>query len=87
MSLHSLLANAQVQTDRRLMCAGYKEAAKLPPAQDGVAAAPENHRVIFENDDIRVLDVLVRPGEREVLHHHRWPSVFVVDAHPICHAR
>jgi hypothetical protein len=50
------------------------------PAQDALKAAPANHQVLFENDAIRVLSVSIRPGEREEVHHHRWPSVMVVDA-------
>lgn len=42
---------------------------------DAVAAAPGNHRVILENDDVRVLEVTVAPGETEPVHEHRWPSV------------
>ncbi len=42
---------------------------------DAVAAAPDHHMVIFENDYVRVLDTVVRPGERVPLHIHRWPSV------------
>jgi len=49
------------------------------PALDAVAAAPKNHRVIFENDRLRVLEVTLEPEEEEPTHHHRWPSVFVLD--------
>jgi hypothetical protein len=48
-------------------------------ALDAVAAAPANHIVLFENDRLRVLEVILRPGEEEPVHHHRWPSVFVFD--------
>lgn len=64
------------------MCSGFEEAAKWPQEQDAISAAPKNHRVILENEDIRVLEVTVQPGERETLHHHRWPSVMIVDARP-----
>ena len=50
------------------------------PALDAVAAAPANHKVLFENDRLRVLEVVVPPGEGEPVHHHRWPSVFVFDS-------
>jgi len=43
-------------------------------------AAPKNHKVIFENEDIRVLAVSVQPGEQEALHHYRRPSVMVIDS-------
>jgi len=49
------------------------------PALDAVAAAPANHKVVYENDHLRVLEVILEPGEEEPLHHHRWPSVFVFD--------
>ncbi len=49
------------------------------PAFDAVAAAPVNHKVIFENEQLRVLEVILESGEEEPLHHHRWPSVFVFD--------
>ncbi|NKB51053.1 MAG: hypothetical protein GKR97_02315 [Rhizobiaceae bacterium] len=50
---------------------------------DAVAAAPDHHKVIFENDRLRVLEVTLPPNDQEPLHHHRWPSVFVLDAiHP-----
>jgi hypothetical protein len=49
------------------------------PALDAVAAAPANHKVLFENDRLRVLEVILEPNEEEPTHHHRWPSVFVFD--------
>jgi hypothetical protein len=49
------------------------------PALDAVAAAPDTHQVLYEDDVIRVLSVSLPPGMREPVHHHRWPSVFVID--------
>ena len=54
--------------------------AKWPDSLEAVAAAPGNHRVVFENERIRVLDVTVRPGENEALHMHRMPSVLYIIA-------
>ena len=48
-------------------------------ALDAVTAAPANHIVLFENERLRVLEVILHPGEEEPVHHHRWPSVFVFD--------
>ena len=48
--------------------------------QEALKAAPGNHKVIFENADIRVLSVTVAPGETEPLHNHPWPSVMVIDS-------
>ena len=49
------------------------------PALDAVAAAPKNHIVLFENEALRVIEVILEPDEEEPVHHHRWPSVFVFD--------
>ena len=49
------------------------------PALDAVAAAPRNHKVLFENDRVRVLEVTLEPDEEEPTHHHRWRSVFILD--------
>jgi hypothetical protein len=45
-------------------------------ATDAVAAAAENHKVILENDTVRVLEATVPLHSREVPHTHFWPSVF-----------
>ena len=49
-----------------------------PAELDAVAAAPKNHKVLLENDRVRVLDVTVAPGEREAVHAHCLPSVMYV---------
>jgi len=49
------------------------------PALDAVVAAPENHKVVYEDDLVRVLSVTVAAGATEKPHHHRYPSVFVID--------
>jgi hypothetical protein len=42
-------------------------------------AAPRSHRTLFENDVVRVLEVIIEPGVREPLHTHRAPSIMIVD--------
>jgi quercetin dioxygenase-like cupin family protein len=42
---------------------------------DAVTAAPDHHRVIFENDHVRVLDTSIGPGESVPVHTHQWPSI------------
>jgi len=49
-----------------------------PAALDALAAAPENHKVLFENGEVRVLDVVVPPKTKEPVHAHCWPSVLYV---------
>lgn len=46
-----------------------------PDSLDAVAAAPNNHKILIENDRVRVLDVTVAPGEMENLHAHCRSSV------------
>ena len=53
--------------------------AEWDPSLDAVIAAPNNHKVLFENERLRVLEVILEPDEEEPTHHHRWPSVFVFD--------
>lgn len=46
-----------------------------PASFDAVVAAPNSHRVLLEDEKIRVLRVEVAPGVTEPVHDHRWPSV------------
>lgn len=47
---------------------------------DAVIAAPNNHKVLYEDDHVRILEVIVQPDETENMHHHPLTSVFVHDA-------
>ncbi len=49
----------------------------FPDGYDAVQAAPNSHKVIFENGFVRVLEVSLAPGTTEPFHHHRWPSFFI----------
>ena len=46
-----------------------------PDALDALQAAPRHHRLILENDRVRVLETRVPPGETVPVHTHRWPCV------------
>jgi hypothetical protein len=50
-----------------------------PRELDALIAAPDSHRLLFENDRVRVLEVVIESGAREPEHTHRWPSVMIVD--------
>jgi ferritin-like protein len=50
-----------------------------PPETDALLAAPATHRVLLENDQIRVLEVVIDAGTREPEHTHRAPSVMIAD--------
>jgi predicted metal-dependent enzyme (double-stranded beta helix superfamily) len=45
---------------------------------DGVVAAPDNHKVIFENDTVRVLETTIAAGEITPLHTHLTPQLMYV---------
>ena len=46
-----------------------------PSSLDALIAAPKHHTLLLENDEVRVLDVRIPPGETVPLHTHCWPSV------------
>ncbi len=50
-----------------------------PDALDAVVTTPTSHRVLLENDRVRVLEVTIEPGTRETEHTHRAVSVMIVD--------
>ena len=45
---------------------------------DAMTAAPEHHRVLLENDRVRVLEAWIAAGDTVPMHSHRWPSVIHV---------
>jgi hypothetical protein len=47
-----------------------------PESLDAVIAAPRHHRLILENDRVRVLDTRIPPGDIVPVHTHRWPGVY-----------
>jgi mannose-6-phosphate isomerase-like protein (cupin superfamily) len=52
--------------------------ADWPKELDAVVSAPKNHKILLENESVRVLEVTLAPGEVENLHHHQWPSVLYI---------
>jgi mannose-6-phosphate isomerase-like protein (cupin superfamily) len=55
-----------------------KETCPWPANLDAVKAAPETHKVIFENEHVRVLEVTIAPHSKEPIHAHCWPSTLYV---------
>jgi hypothetical protein len=50
----------------------------FPPGFDALHAAPDSHKLLFENSLVRVLEVdLPKPGQTVPMHHHRWPSLAI----------
>jgi hypothetical protein len=51
-----------------------------PPETDALLAAPASHRVLMENEQVRILEVVIEPGAREPEHTHQVPSVMIIDS-------
>jgi hypothetical protein len=49
-----------------------------PDELDAMASAPGYHRVLFEDDRVRVLDGRVAPGQTVPVHTHRWGGVLYI---------
>jgi hypothetical protein len=50
-----------------------------PDARDAVAAAPDTHKVLIDNDTIRILDVNLPAGSKEPAHSRVWPAILILD--------
>lgn len=48
------------------------------PVLDAMTAAPHHHELLLENDQVRVLDTRLAPGERTPVHTHCWPATLYV---------
>ena len=50
-----------------------------PKELDAMIAAPKHHKLLMENDFVRVIDTLILPGEMTNVHTHKWPaSLYVI---------
>lgn len=49
-----------------------------PDALDALAAAPDHHLWLMENEHVRVLETRIPAGDTVPLHTHRWPAVYHV---------
>ncbi len=45
---------------------------------DALIASANHHRLLMENDKVRVVETLIPPGERTNVHTHRWEGVLHV---------
>jgi hypothetical protein len=62
----------------RQVLGASQNASDFPDGFDAVTAAPDSHKVIFENALVRVLEVTMPPpGKTEPMHHHHWPGFFL----------
>ncbi len=70
MVLASVVAQAGVSQDCRI---------NAPDTSDGVLIAPQNHKVLYETEDVRVMEVTVAPHTKETMHTHARPAVMYLD--------
>ena len=49
-----------------------------PDSLDALVAAAGYHRLLFENERVRVLEVRIGPRQIVPVHTHRWPSMVYV---------
>jgi mannose-6-phosphate isomerase-like protein (cupin superfamily) len=49
-----------------------------PAELDGVTAAPDHHRVLFDNDRVRVIETVVKVGDTTPVHTHPRTVMYVV---------
>jgi hypothetical protein len=45
---------------------------------DALIAAPQHHKLLFENDLVRVLDAAIPPGETTAVHTHQFAASHIV---------
>ena len=64
-----VVGSAQAQNNNR-----SKGICPWPGNLDGAKVAPETHKVIFENEHVRVLEVTIPPHGKEPVHTHCLPS-------------
>jgi hypothetical protein len=45
-----------------------------PEELDALYADPTHHKLLFENETVRILDTFIPPGSKTEIHTHKWPS-------------
>jgi hypothetical protein len=66
------------ETLRLLEDGGNDGRSLYPPELDALVAAPGNHRLLLENEHVRVLDTTIEPGATTPLHTQRWPAAHYI---------
>ncbi len=77
-SIGTVYSQEKVRTPTQVLLYKTGNPTDWPADLDAVIAAPKNHKILMENEKVRVLEVFVSPGETEPLHHHQWPSVLYI---------
>lgn len=77
MAIPVLAADVPSATKKAPMSTDGSDPKTWDMKKDGVLLAPGNHKVLYEDDEVRVLMVTVAPGTAEPYHLHPYPSVLV----------
>lgn len=75
----SQAASGEAVFERAASTRSQQEAWPYTDSLDAVMAAPDTHKILLENERVRVLEVAIPPHTKEPVHTHRWPSVIRVD--------
>jgi hypothetical protein len=76
-------SNAQTPTDSsKTVTIDSADSWIWPDSLDALKAAPENHKVVYEDDDVRILAVILDGHKSEPIHTHKWKSIMWI-AKPI----
>ena len=73
------LTNFQVFHSLQNMSSDTSNTTDWPDELDALVSAPEHHKLLMENDFVRVIDTLIPPGGLTNIHTHKWPaSLYVI---------
>ena len=57
----------------------FSHTEEWPEELDAMVAAPRHHKLLMENNFVRVIDTLIPPGEITNVHTHKWPaSLYII---------
>ena len=49
-----------------------------PEEMDALITSPRHHKLLFENEFVRVLDTFISSGEKTAIHTHKWPATLYI---------
>jgi hypothetical protein len=77
-TLTANITHGQSNEDKKSSQRETENPAEWPKELDAVIADKKHHKILLENDSVRVLEVINLPGDKEAVHCHQWPSVLYV---------
>ncbi|HET8669621.1 MAG TPA: hypothetical protein VFM05_03055 [Candidatus Saccharimonadales bacterium] len=68
---------AGMVTGALLTTLAFAISSRVTTAQDPVKLSPQYYKVLLENDQVRVLEYRLKPGEKEPMHSHTTGVVYI----------